>query len=92
MAAKLEFEADGWDEIVKGVINTVGVERMTRVAEACNQSEGLGDGGFMASVEGSRPLQKRDYRATVITVTEDAKRANAKNNTLVNNFYLAGGD
>lgn len=90
--AKVKMHAEGWDEITSQVVNSLGVELMQRVADACNGDEGLGDGGFMVSTEGSKPLQKRSYRATVITVTEDAQRANAKNNTLVNNFHLAADD
>lgn len=86
---ELKIEADGWDEIVKGVINTVGVQAMERVAAASNAN--LDRPGYMVSVEGSKALRKRDYRATVITATEDAMYDNAKNNTLVENFYLAGG-
>ncbi|PJE24763.1 MAG: hypothetical protein CK431_04340 [Mycobacterium sp.] len=62
---------------------------MQRVADACNEAEGIGDGGFMVSTEGGRPLEKRSYRATVITVTAEAQYANAKNNTLVNEFFRA---
>jgi hypothetical protein len=88
--AELKIDADGWDEVVKEVINTVAVPRMERVAAASNEQ--LDRPGYMVSVEGSEALQKRDYRATVITATEDAMYDNAKNNTLVANFYLAGGD
>lgn len=38
---------------------------------------------YMVSTEGSDPLRLKDYRATVITVTERAKIDNARNNTLV---------
>ena len=46
---------------------------------------------FMVSVEGSDPLNLRDYRATVIAVTDRAKAENARNNVLVKNFHLASG-
>lgn len=87
---ELKFNADGWDEIVKEVINEVAVPRMKRVADASNA--GLDRPGYLVSTEGDNPLQKRDYRATVITATEDAMYDNAKNDTLLKNFHLAGGD
>lgn len=80
----------GWQELARQIIETEGVARMRRVADACNQ--GLSKDGFLVSVEGDNPLDKRDYRATVITATAEAKAKNAKHNTLVNNFYRAGGD
>ena len=46
---------------------------------------------YMVSVEGSDPLDLKDYRATVITVTNRAKIDNARNNSLVQNLYRAGG-
>lgn len=88
--AKVEWNHAGWNQVVQEVINTVGVPAMQRVADACNQGAGLGDGGYMVSTEGSDPLQLRDYRATVITVTDGAKADNAKNNRLIDNFYQAG--
>lgn len=47
---------------------------------------------YMVSVEGSDPLNLRDYRATVITVTNRAKIDNARNQSLIRNLYRAGGD
>ena len=44
------------------------------------------------STEGSKAMTKRDFRATVITATADAKYDNQKNNRLVNEFHQAGGD
>lgn len=46
---------------------------------------------YMVSVEGSNPLNLKDYRATVIAVTDRAKIDNARNQTLVRNFHLASG-
>lgn len=86
---KLRFHKRGWDKVVKHVIDTEGVDRMRRVAEAANTSEGVID-GFRVSVDGDQPLRKHDYRATVITATGEAMRANAQNNTLVNEFHRAG--
>lgn len=88
--AKVTWNNDGWNQIVREVIDSTGVPAMQRVADACNQDSGLGDGGYMVSVEGSNPLQERDYRATVITVSDAAKADNAKNNRLIGNFYQAG--
>lgn len=87
---KIEFNKDGLDEIVKNIIATEGVTRMRRVANACNSDDGLSD-GYRVSVEGSKPLQKHDYRATVITATARAMAANARRNTLVKNLHQAGG-
>lgn len=87
---KIEFNDDGLNEITKNIIATEGVSRMKRVADACNAQDGLED-GYRVSVEGSKPLRKHDYRATVITATAQAMRKNAKNNTLVQNFHQAGG-
>jgi len=89
MAAKVKWDPEAWDAIVKEVVSTKGVEAMTRVADASNASAGIDD-GYRVSVDGGKPLEKHDYRATVITATGEAMRDNAKNNTLVNNFHLAG--
>lgn len=88
---KIEFHKEGWDALIKGVVETVGVSRMSAVAAAANSSAGLDD-GYRVSVEGDDPLQQHDYRATVITATGAAMSDNMKNNTLVNNFHVAGGE
>lgn len=85
-----EMDQDGWDALVKEVISTQGVPRMKRVADACNEQDGLDD-GYRVSVEGPEPLRQHDYRATVITATGAAIRKNARNNTLIKNFHQAGG-
>lgn len=87
---KIEFNEDGLDEITKNIIDTEGVRRMQRVADACNSDDQLAN-GYRVSVEGSKPLRKHDYRATVITATAQAMSANAKRNTLVKNLHQAGG-
>lgn len=87
---RVKFNRKGWDEIVEHVIDTEGVDRMQRVAAAANAD--LGEDGFKVSTQGSEPLTKRDYRATVITATEHAKRHNAKHNTLIRHFPQAGGE
>ncbi|MGV0805807.1 hypothetical protein [Mycolicibacterium setense] len=87
--ARIKFNAKGWDELAEQVIETEGVQRMQRVADAANSH--LDREGYKVSVEGGKPLQKRDYRATVITATADAMYDNQKNNRLVSEFHRAGG-
>lgn len=86
---KLKFNKAAWNAMVKEIIETEGVARMQRVADAANAH--LDRPGYMVSVEGDDPLTKRDYRATVITATEDAMYDNARNNRLVTEFHKAGG-
>ena len=89
--SNIRFNKAGWDEVVKHVIDTEGVDRMKRVADASNQ--GLDDpNGYQVSTEGDEPLSKRDYTATVITASAEAMRDNAKHNTLVKNLHRAGGN
>lgn len=90
MAPRIKFNPDAERELAKRFIATEGVARMQRVANACNAQAGLKD-GYRVSIEGSNPLIKHDFRATVITATAAAIRDNAKNNTLVKNFHLASG-
>jgi hypothetical protein len=89
--ADVTFNAKEWNAIVKHVIETQAVPAMQVVADASNATLS-GDQGYFVSTEGDDPLTKRDYRAPVITATGDAMRDNAKNNTLVKNFYLAGAE
>jgi hypothetical protein len=89
----LQFHRDGWNTVVAHVIDTEGVARMTRVADASNAAlttRGRGD-DYQVSTQGGDPLDKRDYRATTITTTAEAMRDNAKHNRLVQNFHLAEG-
>lgn len=94
--AKLKFNKAGWNQIVKQVIETEGLDRMQRVAEACNlelvEHDHDDAEGFRLSTEGDDKLDPSDYRATVITATAPAMAHNARHNTLVNHFHLAGGD
>ena len=91
MGNKLVFHLDAWRELEREVVATEGVARMQRVASAANQAAGITD-GYRVSVEGSgEQLTKRDYRATVITATAEAMRAEAEHGSLVGNFYQAGG-
>ena len=84
------FNKAGWQALARQIIDTEGVKRMRQVADGCNT--GLKRDGYLVSVEGDEPLTQRDYRATVITATYEAQSDNAKNNTLLNNFYRAEGD
>lgn len=89
-----EPNLDGWNALAKEVIAKEGVKRMERVAAACNAQDDVSDeDGYRVSTEGSgEQLQKHDYRVTVITATAEAMIRNARNGTLIKNFYLAGGD
>jgi len=85
------------EEIVKQVIETDGVQRMDRVAKACDAEAGITgteaiESGFMVSIEGEDSLKKRDYRVTVIAANAQAIRHDRKHDTLLRNFHLAGGD
>lgn len=86
----IKFDQAAWDELVAHVIDTEGVERMRRVADACNAADGTDQ--YMLSTEGKGALLQRDYRVTVITAGAKAIKANAQWNTLLQHFHLAGGD
>jgi hypothetical protein len=89
-----KINEEGWKEMAREIVNKHIVPRMERVADACNEQDGLTEeDGYRVGTEGSgEQLQKHDERATVITATAAAMRQNAKNNTLVKNFHLAGGE
>lgn len=92
---RVEWDEDGWNDVVKEIITESGVPRMQRVADACNASDELTDGeGYAVSVVGpeGKQLDQHDYRVTVITKTNQAMRQNARENTLLKNFHLAAGD
>lgn len=89
MAQQFKLNRKAFSEISKLVIETVGVERMQRVADAANSH--IESDGFMVSVEGDDPLDKRDYRATVITANAEAIRADRKHDILLSEFHKAGG-
>ena len=96
MAGKLVFNQGAWDEVVKEVIDTKGVEMMGRVAAAANSHLANSDvaaldrDGYFVSVQGpGRHLMAHKYRATVIAATDDAAYDNAKNNTLIKNMSAA---
>ncbi|QDF19742.1 hypothetical protein QEH38_gp10 [Mycobacterium phage LilSpotty] len=87
---RVKWNNKGWDEITQQVIDNDAVPRLQRVADAAN--EHLDRDGYKVSVEGRNPLQKRNFRATVITATADAMYDNQKNNRLVSEFHRAGGE
>ena len=87
--SKIKFNRNAWDALAKNVVETEGVKRMKRVADACNGH--VEEDGYMVSVEGDEPLNKRDYRATVITTDAESMADNAENNRLVREFHQAGG-
>ena len=90
---RIEFNAEAWNELLTGVVNSWARPKAETIAAAANQgilasdnlpsasTEGLRD--YMVSTEGSDPLNKGEYRATVITVTNRAKADNARRNTLI---------
>jgi hypothetical protein len=90
----IEFNKEGWNNLVKDVVDNECVPRMQNVADACNEQmaersdRGLNEPGYVVSVVGGKPLEEHDYRATVITGTNQAMFDNAENNTLLQNFYL----
>lgn len=89
----LKFNKKNWNGIIRQIVDTEGVERMQRVADACNQGLDTDEApGYRVSTEGDEPLSKNGYRATVITAEAESIVDNAKNNTLVKNFHLAGGE
>lgn len=93
---KIEFNMDAWDETVRGIVDENLVPRAEKIADACNSAlaDKVEPDGYVAgtvSIEGGPALTKRDYRATVITRTNAAKKDNALNNRLIHNFHLAEG-
>ena len=101
MAVEIHWNEEAFDEITKRAIEEVAVPRCQNIAEACNQDmESRGHPshtqgnppGFIVGVEGGKPLQRHDYRSTVITKTNEAMVDNAENNTLVRNLNAGEGD
>lgn len=89
MAQQFRLNRKALNALTKEIIDTYGVERMQRVADACNSDAGLED-GFRVSVEGDDPLDKRDYRATVITATAEAIHYDRKHDALLHHFGEVG--
>lgn len=89
MAKQFKVNRKALNALTKQIIDTTGVELMQKVADACNAELGQPD-GYRVSVEGDDPLDKRDYRATVITASAEAIRADRKHDYLLRNFGVAG--
>jgi hypothetical protein len=104
----LRWNEAGLDEMLSGIVHRVLEPRAKAIADACNeQSAAAGDHvgeyqgksttdeekrGYRAGTEGGKPLEKHDYRATVITATYPAMADNARHNRMVENFHLAEGN
>lgn len=91
-----EMNKSGWDAIVKKVVEDKCVPICQTIADACNAvleerghpTHKQGDEpGYIVGVEGGKPLERHDYRSTVITKTNEAMVDNAENNTLLYNFH-----
>jgi hypothetical protein len=89
--AKIVFHREAWQDLAKEVVESDGVDRMQRVADAANAHLKKGP-GYKVSVEGDNPLDKRDFRATVITTTPEAMNDNRKHNRLVAELHRAEGE
>lgn len=86
MVVQIEWNDAGWDEVARRAIENVAVPRCQAIADACNSD--LDEPGYIVGVEGGKPLQRHDYRSTVITKTNEAMVDNAKNNTLLRNLHV----
>lgn len=98
---EIEWNDEAWDEIAARAITEVAVPRCQAVADASNRDlEARGhpthkegdEPGYIVGVEGGKPLSRHDYRATVITKTNEAMVDNAENNTLLRNLNAGEGD
>lgn len=91
---KMQRVADACNaELVQSALNRTSGKRATARFRSVKANIADIGKGFMVSVEGDNPLQRRDFRVTVITASAAAARHNGKHNTLVNNFHhAAGGD
>lgn len=98
---EIEWNEEGWDEIARRAVTEVAVPRCQKIADACNadlESRGHpshregNTPGYIVGVEGGKPLQRHDYRSTVITKTNEAMVDNAENNTLLRNLNAGEGD
>ncbi len=72
----------------KQLVDEVCVPMAEKVADACNRDLGDPD-GYRVSIEGDDPLDKRDYRATVIAASAHAIQADRKHDYLLRNFGQA---
>lgn len=85
-----EYLPEG-DTKADAVVAAAKTKRARRNRKIANVEPPEGKRDYMVSVEGSDPLNLKDYRATVITVTERAKIDNARNNTLIRELGSNGG-
>lgn len=88
MAKQFTVNRKARNVLTKQIVDTTVVELMQKVADAGNAE--LGEEGYLVSVEGDDPLDKRDYRATVITASARAIRHDRKHDTLLRVFGVAG--
>ncbi|QRY51732.1 hypothetical protein [Mycolicibacterium septicum] len=84
MAKQFSLNRKAINTIITEAIDKVAVPRMQEVADRCNNH--IDSEGYMVSVEGDDPLDKRDYRATVITADAKAMMDNARHDRLVTEF------
>ena len=90
--SELRFNQGAWIDIQEKVVDEFCVPRMQKVADACNADlDSRDEPGYIVSVVGTKVLGKHDYRATVITKTNEAMADNAVNNTLINHLPEASG-
>lgn len=98
---EIVWDEQGWDEVAMEAIEKLAVPRCQAIADACNSAlEERGhpthkegdEPGFIVGVEGGKPLQRHDYRSTVITKTNEAMLDNAQHNTLLQNLNAGEGD
>lgn len=82
--ANFKLNRKAMNMLVTEAIDKIAVPHMQDVADRCNDH--IDSDGYMVSVEGDDPLDKRDYRATVITADAKAMMDNAKHDRLVNEF------
>lgn len=101
MPIEIHWNEEAFDEITKRAIEEVAVPRCQAIADASNQAleerghpthKDANPPGYIVGIEGGKPLQRHDYRSTVITKTNEAMVDNAENNTLLRNLNVGEGD
>lgn len=99
----LQWNEGGLDAMLTGIVHDVLEPRAQAIADASNDQSDADAShdsrtpseerrGYRAGTEGGKPLEKHNYRATVITTTTAAAADNARHNRMVENFHLAEGD